>query len=144
MDTVSIEQRHYNMSRIHGKDTKPEIAVRRYLFRSGLRFRKNDRRLPGTPDIVLPKYKTVIFINGCFWHGHNGCKYYRIPKTNTEFWQAKIARNIERDEDIIQQLIDLGWNVITVWECELKPKTADSTMSRLYSKIADQKPNQNV
>ena len=123
MDTVSKEQRHYNMSRIHGKDTKPEIAVRSYLFKNGLRFRKNDKRLPGSPDIVLPKYKTVIFINGCFWHGHEGCKNYHVPKTNTEFWQAKINRNLERDKDNYQQLTNMGWKVIIIWECELKKKT---------------------
>ena len=120
MDTVSKEQRHYNMSRIHGKDTKPEIAVRSYLFKNGLRFRKNDKRLPGSPDIVLPKYKTVIFINGCFWHGNEGCKYYRIPKTNIDFWQAKITRNKERDKENYQQLTNMGWRVIIVWECEFR------------------------
>ena len=108
------------MSRIHGKDTKSEIAVRSYLFKNGLRFRKNDKRLPGSPDVVLPKYKTVIFINGCFWHGHEGCKYYRIPKTNIDFWQAKITRNKERDRYNYQQLTNMGWKVIVVWECEFR------------------------
>jgi len=136
MDTVSKEQRHYNMSRIHGKDTKPEIAVRSYLFKNGLRFRKNDKRLPGSPDIVLPKYKTVIFINGCFWHGHEGCTYFRIPKTNTQFWQDKINRNRERDNDNYQQLKKRGWRVIVVWECELrKASVVDYTLEKIMTSV---------
>ena len=101
MDRVSKEQRHYNMSQIHGSDTKPEIIVRKYLFQHGLRYRKNDKRLPGHPDIVLPKYKTVVFVNGCFWHGHNNCKYAKMPLTNSDFWRAKILSNQIRDKKII-------------------------------------------
>jgi len=123
-DIKSKEARSYNMSRIRGKDTKPEETVRKYLFSLGFRYRKNDKRLPGTPDIVLPKYRTVIFVNGCFWHGHEGCKYFVWPKNNAEFWKSKITNNIQRDHNNIQLLIDQGWNVITVWECELK---ADKT-----------------
>ena len=99
MDVHSKETRSYNMSRIRSKNTKPEEIVRKHLFSLGFRYRKNDKRYPGTPDIVLPKYKTVIFINGCFWHGHSGCKYFVVPKSNTEFWQNKIAANIARDDE---------------------------------------------
>ena len=110
------------MAAIKGKDTKPEMIVRKYLFSRGLRFRVQVRKLPGTPDIVLPKYKTAIFINGCFWHGHEGCKYFRLPKSNVDFWREKIERNIERDRESMQALFDLGWKVIRVWECELRNK----------------------
>ncbi len=94
MDKISPDQRSYNMSRIHGKDTQPEITVRKYLFSKGLRFRKNDKRLPGHPDIVLPKYKTVVFVNGCFWHGHEGCRFFVWPKQNEQFWKQKLSTNI--------------------------------------------------
>lgn len=120
MDVHSKETRSYNMSRIKNKNTKPEELVRKFLFSKGLRYRKNDKRLPGHPDIVLPKYKTVIFVNGCFWHGHQGCKYFVWPKSNEEFWKQKIGSNIERDKKNISALKQLGWNVLTIWECELK------------------------
>lgn len=120
MDVHSKEVRSYNMSCIKGKGTKPEEMVRKYLFSQGFRYRKNDKRLPGTPDIVLPKYKTVIFVNGCFWHGHEGCKYFVWPKNNAEFWKAKILQNIERDKRDFERLENAGWKVIVVWECELK------------------------
>ena len=124
------------MSLIHGKDTKPEILVRKYLFSRGLRFRKNDKRLPGHPDIVFPKYKTVVFINGCFWHGHEGCKYFVIPKSNVEFWQKKIQTNVERDAAITNKLSDLGWTVRVVWECELRTiGSREHTLLDLYDKI---------
>ena len=119
-DIKSKEARSYNMSRIRGKDTKPEETVRKYLFSQGFRYRKNDKHLPGTPDIVLPKYRTVIFVNGCFWHGHEGCRYFVWPKNNAEFWKNKIINNIQRDENNLQLLISQGWKVIIVWECELK------------------------
>ena len=135
MDVLTSDQRSYNMSLIHGKDTKPEILVRKYLFNRGLRFRKNDKRLPGHPDIVFPKYKTVVFVHGCFWHGHKGCKYFVMPKTNVEFWQNKILANIDRDEAISSLLADLGWTVIVVWECELKTKTREQVLSSLYNRI---------
>lgn len=108
------------MSRISGKDTKPEVLVRKYLFSKGFRYRKNDVRLPGKPDIVLAKYKTVIFVNGCFWHGHEGCRYFVWPKNNAQFWRTKISGNVERDKKTYYQLNQLGWRVIVVWECELK------------------------
>lgn len=135
MDVHDKKTRSYNMSCIKGKGTKPEEIVRKALFAKGFRYRKNDRKLPGTPDIVLPKYKTVIFVNGCFWHGHENCKYYVVPKTNTDFWLKKITSNIERDVIKATQLQELGWRVITVWECELKKPAFDATMNNLIKTI---------
>lgn len=135
MDVHSKEVRSYNMSCIKGKNTKPEEIVRKYLFSQGFRYRKNDKRYPGTPDIVLPKYRTVIFINGCFWHGHNGCRYYVTPKTNTEFWLKKINRNIGRDKKNVSDLREMGWNVLVVWECELKPGMREKTLSTIVQQI---------
>ena len=135
MDKITPEQRHYTMSRIRGKDTKPEILVRKYLFSEGFRFRKNDKRYPGHPDIVLPKYKTVVFVNGCFWHGHEGCKYYTIPKTNTDFWVAKVQRNQARDRSDIEKLSQMGWNVITIWECQLEKASMEQTLGKLIEDI---------
>ena len=122
MDTMTPEKRHETMSHIRGKDTKPEVIVRKYLFSKGLRYRKNDRRLPGHPDIVFPKYRTVVFVNGCFWHGHEGCRYFRLPSTNVEFWDAKIRRNRERDAENIRKLETEGWKVLVVWECRFRTK----------------------
>lgn len=119
MDKLTPEQRHENMARIRGKDTNPEKIVRLYLFSKGLRYRKNDRKLPGHPDLVFPKYRTVVFINGCFWHGHD-CSSFRIPKTNQEFWKAKIESNMKRDQRTTECLESSGWKVITVWECSIK------------------------
>lgn len=138
MDTASSEQRHYNMSQIRGKDTKPELLVRRYLFSRGLRYRKNDKRLPGHPDLVFPKYKAVVFVNGCFWHGHVGCKYFVLPKTNTDFWENKISRNVARDEQIHEKLKTLGWYIIIVWECELK-KDKNNKLRQLFTEITRNK-----
>ena len=135
MDKITPEQRHYTMSRIRGKDTKPEILVRKYLFSEGFRFRKNDKRYPGHPDIVLPKYKTVVFVNGCFWHGHEGCKYYTIPKTNTDFWVAKVQRNQARDRSDVEKLSQMGWNVITIWECQLEKASMEQTLGKLIEDI---------
>lgn len=134
-DIKTKESRSYNMSRIAGKDTKPEELVRKYLFSKGFRYRKNVRKLPGTPDLVLPKYRTVIFVNGCFWHGHKGCKYFVWPKSNTEFWRQKIETNISRDQRKEAQLRDMGWNVIIVWECELRPPKRQTTLERLESQL---------
>ena len=134
MDVHSKEVRSYNMSRIKGKDTKPEETVRKYLFSQGFRYRKNDKRLPGTPDIVLPKYKTVIFVNGCFWHGHKGCKYFVWPKNNAEFWHKKIRDNILRDQRKVQALDSLGWKVIVVWECKIK-SDKENTLKNLMKEI---------
>lgn len=123
------------MSRISGKDTKPEELVRKYLFSKGFRYRKNVRTLPGSPDLVLPKYHTVIFVNGCFWHGHKNCKYFVWPKSNTEFWRKKIEANMERDKRKKSQLEDMGWTVLTVWECELRPKERQTTLERLENTL---------
>lgn len=135
MDVHDKKTRSYNMSCIKGKNTKPEEIVRKTLFAKGFRYRKNDSRLPGTPDIVLPKYKTVIFVNGCFWHGHKGCKYYVVPKSNTEFWVNKITSNIKRDVIKATQLQDLGWRVITIWECELKKDKREQTLENIINNI---------
>lgn len=118
-------QRSYNMSRIRSKDTKPELIVRHWLWSHGYRYRKNVKRLPGTPDIVLRKYGICIFVHGCFWHGHNHITY---PKTNVEFWRNKIEHNIKRDNDDKQKLLNMGWNVITVWECQLKKNNVEQSM----------------
>lgn len=131
MDVLSKDQRHKNMAAIHSANTKPEMIVRKYLFAHGFRYRLNHPRLPGRPDIVLRKYRTCIFINGCFWHGHEGCKYYVIPKSNTEFWTRKITRNIERDKWVQQELARMGWHCMTIWECELKPKKREQTLLAL-------------
>lgn len=126
------------MAAIKGKDTKPEMIVRRYLFSRGLRFRVQVRKLPGTPDIVLPKYKTVIFVNGCFWHGHEGCKYFRLPKSNVEFWEEKIERNVARDVRNEAELKALGWRVIRVWECEIKTVAQrEEYLKHLYVRIVN-------
>lgn len=135
MDVHSKEVRSYNMSCIKGKGTKPEEMVRKYLFSQGFRYRKNDKRLPGTPDIVLPKYKTVIFVNGCFWHGHEGCKYFVWPKNNAEFWKAKILQNIERDKRDFERLENAGWKVIVVWECSLKKTRRQQSLEYLMDRI---------
>lgn len=130
-DIMTPEQRRRCMQHIRSRNTKPEILVRRFLFAAGMRFRNNVRRLPGTPDIVLRKYKTVIFINGCFWHGHTDCYLFHLPKSNTEFWRNKIERNRARDARINLQLRDLGWNVIQIWECQLRPKYRQATLESL-------------
>ena len=119
-DRISKEHRSWNMSRIKGKDTGIEVAVRKRLFSLGYRYRKNDKRLPGKPDIVFPKYKTAVFIHGCFWHMHPNCKIARIPKSNTDFWIKKLNLNVENDNKHKQQLENMGWKVVTVWECEIE------------------------
>lgn len=134
-DVHTPEQRSYNMSRIRGKNTRPEELVRRYLFAQGFRYRKNDARFPGKPNIVLPKYKTVIFVNGCFWHAHEGCKYFVWPKSNVDFWKRKINGNIQRDLRNNQLLSEQGWNVIVIWECQLKKSTFDETLQHLVGQI---------
>ena len=134
-DVHSPATRSYNMSRISDKNTKPEELVRKYLFSKGFRYRKNDKRLPGKPDIVLPKYKTCVFVNGCFWHGHEGCRYFRWPEDNADFWKTKIMQNRERDEKKHKELLKMGWKVLVVWECELKKNSIDKTLSELVLKI---------
>ena len=124
-------QRHRNMAAIHGKDTKPEVLVRKYLWANGFRYRLNHPRLPGRPDVVLRKYRACIFVNGCFWHGHEGCPYYRVPKTNTAFWTEKVRRNRERDERVKRQLSEMGWHSLTVWTCDLRPERRAATLAAL-------------
>jgi len=134
-DVHSKETRSYNMSRIKGKNTKPEMLVRRFLHANGFRYRLHVKDLPGKPDIVLPKYKTVIFIQGCFWHGHDQCKYYVIPKTKTEWWLNKINGNKTKDIINIGLLKNAGWHVIEVWECELKPALRSQILNSLIVSI---------
>ena len=119
------------MSQIKCKNTKPEELVRKYLFAHGYRFRKNDKRYSGKPDIVLPKYKTIIFVNGCFWHKHEGCKYFVWPKNNAEFWKNKIEQNVARDKNNYRLLQEQGWHIVIVWECELKPINREETLKQL-------------
>lgn len=134
-DVHSKEIRSYNMSRIKGKDTKPELLVRKFLHKNGFRYRIHVKDLPGKPDIVLPKYKTVIFVHGCFWHGHEGCKYYVIPKTRTEWWLSKINGNISKDQISKFKLIEQGWKVIDVWECELRKSALGKSLNLLIENI---------
>ena len=132
---MTPEQRFKCMSHNRAKNTGPELLLRRSLWRLGFRYRVNDRGLPGSPDIVLPKYRTVIFVHGCFWHGHKDCKNYTVPKTNTDFWTAKITRNRQRDQDTWRQLEAKGWSVIIVWECELKKQRLQETVETTASAI---------
>lgn len=130
-DVHTPQQRSYNMSRIKGKDTKPEMLVRRFLHAYGFRYKLHDKTLPGKPDIVLPKYKTVIFVHGCFWHGHKNCKYATIPKTRTEWWTKKIEGNAANDEKKKALLRKEKWKIISVWECQLKGNKLKRTLSKL-------------
>lgn len=136
-DRMTAQQRHLTMSHMGSKDTGPELALRRALFRDGFRYRVNVKSLPGTPDIVLPRYRSAIFVNGCFWHGHKGCKLYSIPQTNSEFWKKKIYANRQRDKWAAMRLESLSWNVITVWECELKPGRLPETVAGLEAQLAE-------
>ena len=150
MDRLTPQQRHENMASIRSKDTKPELIVRKGLWSRGFRYRLNDKRLPGHPDLVLRKYRTCIFVNGCFWHGHNVTESQvkseelrvkngdlvdsaccKIPKTNREFWVAKIRRNMQRDKEEQRKLAQMGWHSIVVWECELKPKQKEQTLDSI-------------
>lgn len=134
-DVHNTATRSFNMSRIKGKDTKPEMLVRRFLHANGYRYRLHVKDLPGKPDIVLPKYKTAIFVHGCFWHGHKGCKYYVVPKTRTEWWLEKINRNKANDEKAIKALRKEKWHVINIWECGLKAKKAATALNTLSKKL---------
>ena len=134
-DRMTHEQRHRCMSSVRSKGTKPEMKVRKALHHRGFRFRTNVKKLPGTPDIVLAKYRTVIFINGCFWHGHGRCQEFRMPKSNIKFWEEKIHNNQKRDAANNAQLEEMQWNVITVWECELRSKVFESTIEHLVSEL---------
>ena len=155
MDKLSLEQRHKNMAAIHSRNTKPEWVVRRWLWHRGFRYRLNDKRLPGHPDLVLRKYRTCIFVNGCFWHGHHasltpspspkgeGRDYIvssdccKIPRTNREFWVKKIARNMERDRETLLRLREMGWHTVTVWECELKGYQREATLTALVNTLRE-------
>lgn len=134
-DNHTPDQRHRNMAAIHSASTKPELKLRRALWHHGFRYRINDKQLPGKPDIVFPKYRTVVFVHGCFWHDHKGCKNASTPKTNTDFWKAKITRNQERDQEVWRQLEAKGWSVIIVWECQLKKAVLDETITRVEAEI---------
>ena len=139
-DVHSKKVRSYNMSRIRSGNTKPEILVRKYLFSRGFRYRIHKKGLPGKPDIVLPKYNSVIFVNGCFWHHHN-CGRFVWPITNEGYWQKKITRNVERDQSNTQALEDQGWKVFVIWECELKKNVAETNLEELYTQVISTKNN---
>ena len=134
-DIKSPEDRSKNMAAIKGRGTKPEEIVRKFLFSHGLRYRKNVAGFPGTPDIVLPKYKAIVFVNGCFWHKHEGCKYFVWPQKNADFWRQKIMKNVERDQRNIRLLNEMGWKVFTVWECELRSSRREETLQRLIIEL---------
>lgn len=139
---MTPEQRHRCMAAVKGKDTKPEMIVRKYLFSKGLRYRLHNKKLPGSPDIVLKKYMTVVFIDGCFWHGHEGCKYFKIPKSNEFFWEQKIRRNKARDIANDYVLQTEGWRVIRIWECEIKKmSTREERLESLYYQIIAPTPS---
>ena len=140
-DIKSKEARSYNMSQIRSKNTKPEEKVRKYLFSAGFRYRKNDRKLPGCPDIVLPRYRAVIFVNGCFWHRHPGCKYSTTPQNNHDFWQTKFEKNVLNDRKHNEELSQAGWRVITIWECELKGPRFQETMDAVVSELRSMTAN---
>lgn len=127
--------RSYNMSQIKGKDTKPEMLVRKYIFSKGFRYRLHDKKLPGKPDVVLPKLKVVVFIHGCFWHGHSNCRYFVLPKTRTEWWLKKIERNKQLDSENSKKLKDAGWKVLTIFECKLKSNSRKETLDNLVKKL---------
>ncbi len=134
-DVHDKETRSYNMSQIKGKNTKPEMLVRKFLFSKGFRYRLHVKNLPGKPDLILPKYKTIIFINGCFWHGHENCKYYVIPKTRTEWWIDKINRTKQRDSENFLQLSESGWKIVTIFECQLKADKLNNTLIKLLDEL---------
>ena len=140
-DNLSRESRHLNMARIKSKNTKPEEIVRKYLFSRGLRYRRHDKRRAGTPDLLFPKYRTVVFVNGCFWHKHPGCRYFVLPKTNTDFWADKLEKNRLRDERNTGLLLAEGWRVIVVWECELMKHSRGERLPRLYAEIVGGLPD---
>ncbi len=135
MDSLTQEARHVNMSRIRSKDTKPEKVIRSALFRAGVRYRICDKRYPGKPDLTLPRYYAVIFINGCFWHAHEGCAYFRFPQSNQDFWRAKFERNRERDKRVISYYRDACWRVCVVWECAIRGKGARKKIAKVTEDI---------
>lgn len=143
-DVHDPRTRSYNMSRIKSKNTKPELIVRKFLFSRGFRYKLHDRSLPGKPDLVFPRFKTVIFVHGCFWHGHTGCKYFVVPQTRKEWWIDKINRNRQKDTENAERLRELGWHVVTVYECQLRGDSAASTLSALALQLAAHKAGKSV
>ena len=134
-DVHNKKTRSYNMSMIRNKDTKPEIIVRKFLFGNGFRYKLHDKMLPGKPDLVFPKHKTIIFIHGCFWHGHTNCKYFVVPKTRTEWWLNKIKTNKKNDKKSCRAITQKGWSVITIWECQLRKHNLENTLLKLIKSI---------
>jgi DNA mismatch endonuclease, patch repair protein len=134
-DVHTKKQRSYNMAQVKSANTKPELLVRKFLHAQGFRYTLHNKKLPGKPDIVLPKYKTIIFVHGCFWHGHNNCKYFTIPKTRTKWWADKINTNKANDEKTVRTLKKAGWRVIIVWACKLKPKNNEQTLQKILVKL---------
>lgn len=143
-DVHDPKTRSYNMSQIKCKNTKPELIVRKFLFSKGFRYKLHDRSLPGKPDLVFPRFKTVIFVHGCFWHGHRECKYFVVPQTRKEWWIDKINRNRQKDTENAKRLRELGWQVVTVYECQLKGDSAVSTLSALALQLAAHKAGKSV
>jgi DNA mismatch endonuclease (patch repair protein) len=141
-DVHTTSTRSFNMSRIRGKDTKPEMLVRQYLHGRGMRYRLHTKELPGKPDLVFPGLHTVVFVHGCFWHRHEGCRYFVVPKTRTDFWLGKIGRNVANDERQQQELKVLGWRVLVVWECELRPLQHERTLERLFYSLTAPEPEE--
>jgi len=135
-DVHSKATRSYNMSQIRSGNTKPEMLVRKFLHANGYRYKLHDKTLPGKPDIVFPKYKTIIFVHGCFWHGHANCKYFKVPQTRTQWWLDKINRNKANDAKAMKALKKEGWKIITVWECQLKPAKVEKTLNTLVAKLS--------
>lgn len=135
-DVHNEQTRSYNMSQIKSGNTKPELLVRKFLHASGFRYKLHDKTLPGKPDIVLPRYKTIIFIHGCFWHGHANCKYFKIPQTRTAWWLQKINTNKANDAKSVKALKKDGWKIITIWECRLKPASIEKTLSSLLNQLS--------
>lgn len=136
-DVHDKQTRSYNMSQIKSKNTKPEILVRKFLFANGFRFRLHDKKLTGKPDIILPKYKSAIFVHGCFWHGHENCKYFVVPKTRTKWWLGKINRTQDKDLENFARLTQEGWRVFTIFECQLKPHLIDRTLKKIITKLSN-------
>jgi DNA mismatch endonuclease (patch repair protein) len=141
-DVHNTSTRSYNMSRIRGKDTKPEMLVRQYLHARGMRYRLHTKDLPGKPDLVFSGLRTVVFVHGCFWHQHEGCRYFVVPKTRTDFWLEKIGRNVANDERQQQELKARGWRVLVVWECELRPLHRERTLERLFYSLTAPEPEE--
>jgi DNA mismatch endonuclease (patch repair protein) len=141
-DVHNTSTRSYNMSRIRGKDTKPEMLVRQYLHARGMRYRLHTKDLPGKPDLVFSGLRTVLFVHGCFWHRHEGCRYFVVPKTRTDFWLEKIGRNVANDKRQQQELKAQGWRVLVVWECELRPIHRERTLERLFYSLTAPEPEE--